>query len=249
MDACAVLCCCHRLRHLPCSYGWQLGWPELQAALATLERQRRQPNFRNAGAVANLLASAAGRMEARLRDLPPAERALAAPAPEDFMDDADRAAAAAAAGGDGAAGVFADLIGCESVLAKLREWQATISACQALGRDPLQSFDLCFTFVGSPGEVRGTMQCCAGGRAAAMRHISCCLLLCGAAAAAGTGKTTVARRVGRLFQQLGLLASDEVVEVSAGDFVTGYVNQSAGKTRQVFEQALGRVLFVDEAYR
>jgi ATP-dependent 26S proteasome regulatory subunit len=65
----------------------------------------------------------------------------------------------------------------------------------------------------------------------------------------GTGKTTIARRVGRLFQQLGLLASGEVVEVSAGDFVTGYVGQSAGKTREVFQSALGGVLFIDEAYR
>lgn len=78
------------------------------------------------------------------------------------------------------------------------------------------------------------------------------LLCCHAAAAAtaaGTGKTTVARRVGLLFQQLGLLGTDQVVECSAGDFVTGYVNQASGKTRQMFEKALGGVLFIDEAYR
>lgn len=66
---------------------------------------------------------------------------------------------------------------------------------------------------------------------------------------AGTGKTTVARRMGQLFQQLGLLGTDQVVECSAGDFVTGYVNQSSGKTREMFEKALGGVLFIDEAYR
>ena len=38
------------------------------------------------------------------------------------------------------------------VLAKLREWQATILACQAIGRDPLASFELNFRFVGAPGE-------------------------------------------------------------------------------------------------
>lgn len=65
----------------------------------------------------------------------------------------------------------------------------------------------------------------------------------------GTGKTTVARRVGSLFMSLGILASDQVVECSAGDFVTGYVNQAAGKTREMFERALGGVLFIDEAYR
>lgn len=66
---------------------------------------------------------------------------------------------------------------------------------------------------------------------------------------AGTGKTTIARRVGKLFQQLGILGTGEVVECSAGDFVTGYTGQTAGKTRDMFEQALGGVLFIDEAYR
>ena len=66
---------------------------------------------------------------------------------------------------------------------------------------------------------------------------------------AGTGKTTIARRVGTMFQQLGILATDQVVECSAGDFVTGYVNQSAGETRKMFQKALGGVLFIDEAYR
>ncbi len=41
------------------------------------------------------------------------------------------------------------------MLAKLRDWQATIQACQRLGRDPLQSFELNFRFVGAPGERAG----------------------------------------------------------------------------------------------
>jgi len=48
--------------------------------------------------------------------------------------------------------VFADLIGCKSLLAKLRRSEATIKASQALGKDPLDSFELNFTFVGAPGE-------------------------------------------------------------------------------------------------
>lgn len=63
------------------------------------------------------------------------------------------------------------------------------------------------------------------------------------------GKTTVARRMGQLFESLGLLSSSEVVECSASDFLTGYANQASGQTRKIFEQALGRTLFVDEAYR
>ena len=65
----------------------------------------------------------------------------------------------------------------------------------------------------------------------------------------GTGKTTVARRMGLLFEALGVLPSAEVVQVSASDFVTGYVGQAAKKTRDIFESARGAVLFVDEAYR
>lgn len=67
--------------------------------------------------------------------------------------------------------------------------------------------------------------------------------------AVGTGKTTVARRMGQVFYNLGVLASPDVVEVSAKDLQTGYVGQAPGKTREVFKNALGKVLFIDEAYR
>ncbi|CAA7267397.1 unnamed protein product [Cyclocybe aegerita] len=65
----------------------------------------------------------------------------------------------------------------------------------------------------------------------------------------GTGKTTVARKIGQVFYDMGLLSSDEVVECSASDLVGQYVGQTGPKTRKLFEKALGKVLFVDEAYR
>jgi hypothetical protein len=79
--------------------------------------------------------------------LTPLERAAALPSPEDF--DPDLASTAKAEEAE----IFGDLIGCQAVLGKLREWQATISAAQALGRDPLDSFELNFLFVGSPGKT------------------------------------------------------------------------------------------------
>jgi hypothetical protein len=52
-----------------------------------------------------------------------------------------------------------------------------------------------------------------------------------------------------LFESLGILADSSVVACSASDFVTGYASQSSGKTREMFDSALGKVLFIDEAYR
>ncbi|KAF8159714.1 P-loop containing nucleoside triphosphate hydrolase protein [Crassisporium funariophilum] len=65
----------------------------------------------------------------------------------------------------------------------------------------------------------------------------------------GTGKTTVARKIGQVFYDMGMLASAEVIECSASDLVGQYVGQTGPKTKKLFEKALGKVLFVDEAYR
>ena len=67
--------------------------------------------------------------------------------------------------------------------------------------------------------------------------------------APGTGKTTVARRMGLLFEALGVLPSADVVQVSASQFSTGFVGQTAAQTRDIFDSARGAVLFIDEAYR
>jgi type VII secretion ATPase EccA len=64
----------------------------------------------------------------------------------------------------------------------------------------------------------------------------------------GTGKTTVARILGRIFAALGLLVRPEVVEAHRGDLVGEHLGSTAIKTNKLIDSAMGGVLFVDEAY-
>ncbi|RYP80552.1 hypothetical protein DL769_002400 [Monosporascus sp. CRB-8-3] len=65
----------------------------------------------------------------------------------------------------------------------------------------------------------------------------------------GTGKTTVARKISQLYYHMGILGSSDYVECSASDLIGQYVGQTGPKTQGKLTEALGRVLFVDEAYR
>ncbi len=64
----------------------------------------------------------------------------------------------------------------------------------------------------------------------------------------GTGKTTVARLVGKLFHKMNVLSKGHLIEAERADLVGEYIGHTAQKTRDLIKKAIGGILFIDEAY-
>ncbi|MCR5210136.1 MAG: AAA family ATPase [Lachnospiraceae bacterium] len=64
----------------------------------------------------------------------------------------------------------------------------------------------------------------------------------------GTGKTTIARKIGEIYKVLGVLETGQLIETDRAGMVSGYMGQTAAKVESIVEKARGGILFIDEAY-
>ncbi|KAK6440096.1 hypothetical protein LTR95_003679 [Oleoguttula sp. CCFEE 5521] len=180
-----------------------------KVALDVLSRMRNRPNFGNAGAIDIVLNDAKLRQQKRFaRDKVSPSNILEA---EDFDLDHKRAERAIT----NLARLFSGVVGCESIVNQLQDYQNIATNMRDLGMDPRDNLPCTFLFRGPPG----------------------------------TGKTTTARKMGKVYYDMGFLADAQVIECSAKDLVGEYVGQTGPKAQKLIQSALGKVLFIDEAYR
>jgi len=196
-------------------------------AMELLGRERNRPNFGNGGAVENLLGHTKSRYVARFRgSMPPSDTVFE---PQDFDPEFDRHLHAS----ENLDKMFEDVIGCEAIIDKLREYQKICRVMKARGEDIRDLIPTNFVFKGPPGTQ---IHADRNKDVTNNKH-------------SGTGKTTVARKIGQVYYDMGFLASAKVEECSASDLVGQYVGHTGPKTKKIFEKAVGQVLFIDEAYR
>ncbi|KAK0726799.1 P-loop containing nucleoside triphosphate hydrolase protein, partial [Lasiosphaeria miniovina] len=190
-----------------------------EIAMRVLEQTRNHRNYGNAGEVDILLDRAKIQQRKRLSALAIDGKANLQFEPGDFDPEFDRTDWVETSIHQ----VFADFVGAEALIDKFEGYQRIVRNAEALGIDPRSQIPFTFLFRGPPGKDPANL-------------------------VLGTGKTTTARRIGEVFYNMGFLATKDVVNCSATDLIGEFVGHTGPKTQRVFQKALGKVLFVDEAY-
>ncbi|KAK5655532.1 hypothetical protein OQA88_5463 [Cercophora sp. LCS_1] len=227
------------LRHKMAKEDIRADKPAMDVAAEVLRRARDRPNFGNGGDVDNLLNQA----KARFR-----ERAL-------------KQKAAAAAGSPGSSTVqeaprevveeAPDLADEDETAVTLErqdfdpEWDRGTRAsqkCRAL-------FDGLIGFDGVIDKFQGYQRMAANMRLRGKDPRDTIPFTFVFKGPPGTGKTHTARIIGQVFYDMGFLSTNEVIECSASHMIGQFMGQTAPKVLNLFERALGKVLFIDEAYR
>jgi len=194
-------------------------------AMDVLKRARNQKNFGNAGEVDILLNGAKARHQQRhSTGATPDPSTLEAVDMDPDFDRGERAVTNVKM-------LFEGEIGRQDIIDRFEGYQRIVANMEARGDDPGEVIPFRFLFKGPPGkQMAGHSFGCSN-------------------ALKGTGKTTTARKIGKIYYDMGFLSTASVVEVSATDLVGEYIGHTGPKTQKQLEKALGKVLFIDEAYR
>lgn len=202
----------------------------LEAARDVLERALMRPNFSNAGEVDSILQVAKMNFEQRQASRPFDEQACHGKIePEDFDKDFARGTIGT---GINSRQELKGLVH-DRIIDKLAKYQAISIGARRQGLRPRDQVPTNFVFKGYAGKSQPLPFD----------------MIAQLTSFTGTGKTTTAQHMGKIFYDMGFLATPDVIECSATDLIGQYVGQTCPKTRKVLEKALGKVLFIDEAYR
>ncbi len=179
-------------------------------AISMLSRARNRPSFGNAGEVENMISHAKAAYQTRQSALSTRSTNVVFE-PQDFDANFDRSANISISCRE----LFKDVLGCDEIVSRLEGYVQTASKMRARGIYPLEHSPFNFIFKGPPGK-------CDHYRANEKESNSFSML--------GTGKTTTARKMGKIFYDMGFLSTSDVPECSATDLVAEYVGQTGPKT-------------------